>query len=249
MSAHLHIPDHRSTDFLTSLIAQHSMVNMPMETWLRWGIVLLLIVAVLWWHHRQNSTFRNYLQSQSKASPLSTRLCQLASTRSLELFGALSILFLTLLFYDTRINQRDQYIFFLQSQLADRAQVITAHEAQIAAQKKALKAASINEMTEAQQDALDMLKPQFENLFINYYYLRACDSASTQDFHLMNSALMYELNRLDAPANLRRNILQAAKGSYEELYALHECNPREMAPMKERVRTYLDTIANTLPDE
>lgn len=228
---------------------QHSAEGLDTGIWLRWGIVIILAIIIAFWHQHQNKAFHEYIRNKNKRTPISDRLSQLAYNRSFEILSLFFVLTLCVIFYDTRVNS-------LKNQLATATTEILAQQEEIAAQQAqlALKDTEIQDAvrltvtTEEQQAQIDTLKQEFEGLFINYYLLKKCGLSTAQDFHIMNSALMYRLTSLNAPSAIRQSILDAASGSFEELYAEQECKKEELAITQENIRSYLSEVVENFPD-
>jgi hypothetical protein len=81
-----------------------------------------------------------------------------------------------------------------------------------------------NEKDSKEQAMIDWLKQRYENTFITYYYLQKCGLADKNDFDVIRSSLHKELADLHTETNTAEdNILMAANGSYNELYAQASC--------------------------
>ena len=92
-------------------------------------------------------------------------------------------------------------------------------------------------------ETLNEIKSRFEGLFVNYQYLQRCGTLAEADYHILNSALMHELTSNNAPARLQYDILTAAQGTYEEIYARSECDEASVATIQEGFRAYMDEAA------
>lgn len=226
----------------------HAIEAIGAATWLRWAVVTALALAVAFWHQRQNKSFHAYIRDHRQRTPLNGRLSQLAYNRSFETLGLFFVLIATLLFYDTRLNAASQRLTSTETALADHEQQLTAYETLVAVQEAQLQASSrLHGADEQQQEALDMLKQEFEGLFINYYVLQKCNLGTAQDFHILHSALMYRLSDLSAPANIRQNILDAAHGSFTELYAEQDCKDEANMIIQGDMQDYLHNITRHHP--
>jgi hypothetical protein len=227
----------------------HTIDNLDTVTWLRWVIVILLGLIIAFWHQKQNRTFHEYIRNKNKRTPISDRLSQLAYNRSFEIISLFFILIMCIIYYDTRINAMENTITQIRAQMLAAQDEIATYEAQMALKDQQVQQAiRLSGMDESQQQELDTLKQEFEGLFINYYVLKKCGLSTTQDFHIMNSALMYRLNGLNAPSGVRQNILDAANGSFQELYAEQECKDETLGAMQDDIRNYLREVIENLPD-
>ncbi len=87
------------------------------------------------------------------------------------------------------------------------------------------------------QATLNTIKTRYENLFVNYYFHSRCGSATQDDYLLLNTLLLEELASAGAGARMQQNILTAARGSYDEVYAKADC--KNASP---DYRAYLDSV-------
>lgn len=204
----------------------------PMIRWISVGVIALLILI---WHLTQNKKFAAHIKKQGGNDILSRRLLGLAFDRSLQLFFALGILLAVVVFFDQRLAAQQTKIIELTGEKDILTEQLTA---QVASPQSLLYPGG-----EELQAKLDQIKEKFEPLFINYYYLKRCNLVSPNDFHLMNSALLYELSRIDGPSSARDTIIQAAKGSHDEMYAEAPCTKEATNPVKTNVDRYLQSVA------
>lgn len=228
----------------------HSAAGLDASAWIRWGIIIALTVMVAFWHQHQNKAFHEYINNKNRRTSISDRLSQLAYNRSFEVITLCFLLILCVVFYDTRINSAENRILAARANVVAMEEEIAVYEEQMALKDQQVQEAiRLSGMDEAQQVELDTIKQEFEGLFINYYMLKKCNLGSRQDFHIMNSALMYRLNTLNAPSGIRQNILNAANGSFDELYTEQVCEGEELAAMQDEVRNYLRDVVENLPDK
>lgn len=234
------------------LLLYHPIEGLDIWAWIRWGVIVVLALAVTFWHQRQNQAFHHYMRETKRRNPLSDRLSHLAHNRSFEVFTLFLLIIAAIGIYETRLNGKNQRIVAQENDIASAQTQITTLEAaleqQAAQAKQAAAAVPAGQMTDAQQEQLDQLKRDFEGLFINYYLLKKCNLAGAKEFHLMHSSLMYRLDALNAPAGERRRILDAASGSFAELYAETPCDSTEIAPVQVSIQNYLNRIEQDYPD-
>lgn len=241
-----------ASNFMPRLIdamsARHSIENIDTTVWIRWAIVLAVWLAIAFWHHRQQSGFHSFLRGHKQKSEVGARLYQLAQNRSFEVLMLCAFIFFGMIYHDTRIRAMEQNATANRAYIADSEQVIAAYDALVALRETELQEArTIAGMDETQQAALDALKGHYENLYINYYVLQRCNTNSKADYHVITSALMRDLARLNAPAAQQQKIHEAAQGSHRELYATLECNSPEVKTMAANMRSYLDSVITTAP--
>lgn len=228
---------------------RHSLDQIDDTTLLRWGCIVFLALLLLFWHSRQNRAFTAYLDNSKKHSAISRQLSLLARNRSMEVLLLFMTLLLAFIFYDTRVDRLQEQIVTEQAH-AVMKDILAAQDA---AEKEDLRlqlqaAKQFTGLDESKQQELDIIKQEFEGLFINYYLLKQCSRTVPEDFHIMHSALLYRLALIGAPASSRQNILDAASGSFQELYATQECDSEAVGAAEKSTRDYLDTVVQNLPD-
>lgn len=105
-----------------------------------------------------------------------------------------------------------------------------------------------NEKDSRQQAMIDWLKQRYENWLITYYYLHKCGMADKADFDLIRLSLKQELAKLNTDTtSVEDNILLAANGSYNELYATASCDDERSKVTLSSYEAYMATVrgANT----
>lgn len=103
-----------------------------------------------------------------------------------------------------------------------------------------------NEKDSKQQAYLDWLKQRYENWLVTYYYLHKCNMAGKDDFEFIRKSLSKELAGLNTEvASVEDNILLAANGSYNELYAAASCDDERMVVTKTSYDTYMQQVQTT----
>lgn len=96
--------------------------------------------------------------------------------------------------------------------------------------------------SEAERQAkLDMLKEKHETLRVNYYYLQRCGLATPDDEAKLELALAREIAALSGPARLSADVITAARGTYDEIYARLGCERAEAEAVA--FRGYMEGIA------
>lgn len=90
---------------------------------------------------------------------------------------------------------------------------------------------------------IDQLKKRYEDLLVSYFVLRKCEKINAVDYHIINSSLVQEMASINAPGRLQYDILVAAKGSYEALYAKNSCDEATIKPLSTDYKHFIDTVA------
>jgi len=96
------------------------------------------------------------------------------------------------------------------------------------------------------EDNIDKVKTRYEGILVNYLLLKKCGKTGDYDYQLIFSSLQKDLDLLKAPARLKYDILTAAKGSYDEIYARSTCNEAEIAPTLQRYKTYISSLSQKM---
>lgn len=105
-----------------------------------------------------------------------------------------------------------------------------------------------NEKDSKQQAYLDWLKQRYENWLVTYYYLHKCNMAGKDDFEFIRKSLSKELAGLNTDvSSVEDNILLAANGSYNELYAAASCDDERMVVTKTSYDTYMQQVQTSAP--
>lgn len=217
---------------------------MAFPPFVAWAIVVALAILVFAWHWAQGKAYANKLKAAGREQDaLGQKLLSLSFDRAFQVLFLWGIVLSVL-------------VYSQQKQTGPLLQEIEVLKADLAYSQEQLEAAQADEGpqldpipdtgSEEYQARLDKLKENFEQLYINYYYLKRCGQTAPDDFHLMNSALLYALSELNAPSNLQFSIQTAAKGSHDEMYAESPCTAEATAPLKQNVDAYLQSVRTNL---
>jgi hypothetical protein len=90
-----------------------------------------------------------------------------------------------------------------------------------------------SEKNAATQAYLDLIKQRYEELMVTYYYLLRCQAADVNDSVILRSAMNEDLRKAGASAQTGNNIIQAAQGTYAELYARSACRDSDISNIKQ----------------
>ncbi len=88
----------------------------------------------------------------------------------------------------------------------------------------------------------DVLKKRYEELLVSYYVLKKCGISSASDYHIILSSLSHEMASLNAPGRMQYDIINAAKGAYNELYAKNECDEKITTTLSGEFRGYIAAL-------
>lgn len=228
----------------------HAIEGLTTPIFIKWGGITLIWLIFAFLYQNQNKAFFEYIRSTKKRTLLNDRLSQLACSRAFEMLGIFFVLILSMIYYDTRLNKSEQDLRVAQGTITASTQKIDTLESSIEEKDQEITSATTSPKSlENMEKMLDTLKEKYEELFINYYYLKRCKAITPIEFHLMNSGLIQELTDLNAPAGIRKNILVAAKGTHDEMYINASCDKEIITPMQSNIQTYLQEVVKNLPDQ
>lgn len=215
-----------------------------------WLLPVLAALCMFLWHQRQQKQLLSSLKNTPPSPHSSQRLLALAVERSWQALLLWLVILGGTIIHD-HLNQRKDAIIITQAAEIDELTSslrVADSQLQNSPSAKMLARPAPSGLSEELQDKLDLLKAQYEELFVTYYYLKRCRLISPSAFHTMNSALLYELSLLDAPAGIRNSILQAARGTHDEMYAQAPCDESATAPLLQNARIYLEQVNKNVSD-
>jgi hypothetical protein len=94
------------------------------------------------------------------------------------------------------------------------------------------------------EQRLNTLKKQYEDVLVLHFFLTKCGKSTVQDFHTINSNLSQDMATINAPGRLQYDIMTAAKGSYDAIYASTSCEGEQAEASEKAFRTYIEQLAN-----
>lgn len=210
-----------------------------------WSIVIVLAVIVFAWHWTQSKAYSKKLAAAGREQDvLAQKLLSLSYDRAFQVLFLWGIVLATLVYANQRVSAP------LRAEIESLKTELSVANEQLAADPTGpqLDPTPTDTGSESYQAMLDGVKERFEPLFINYYYLKRCNMTKPDDFHLMNSALLYALSEVNAPSSLQYSILTAAKGSHDEMYAESPCTAEATDPLRQNVEAYLQSVRANLPN-
>lgn len=98
------------------------------------------------------------------------------------------------------------------------------------------------------QAVMDRIKKRYEDVLVTYFFLKKCGRAEITDFHIINSALSQEMASVNAPGRMQNDILTAAKGSYEEMYATSSCQGEGFNSLHTQYVDYISTLSRSFSE-
>lgn len=93
------------------------------------------------------------------------------------------------------------------------------------------------------KSAIDNIKTRYEEILVTYFFLQKCGKTTDSDYRSIFFALQKEAANLQAPERLQYDILTAAKGSYDEVYAKNECTEANISPIYQQYNSYIQSLS------
>ena len=236
-----------------------------------WLLLAAITLLCFWWHIKEN----NYLSRQWRSSfdaGAADWLIRFAWSRTAQLLLTLVCCTLLIIGYDWQLAEvraslkealasntdKEKRISALEQ---IRKMEITAHASQ-GNQEPSTTADSPSPQNSRADDSiadiydpagntpdrqaqLDKLKRQYEEILVTYYFMEKCKKTNPNDFHIIISALSQEMASINAPGRLQYDIVNAAKGSYKEMYSESKCEDADVTALHSQYSNYLETIART----
>lgn len=236
---------------MTSLLPENLLFllhSLPLTTSLKWAalavisIVILIILTL-----EQRRMYRYYHRLSSHASSQDTAAMEYSlkllslSSRNRMLFAlSFIVLILSVVFYD------------IKQQLADldvAGEVPAPAPAAIACEPAPQPPIAV-ETTAPKDDvndqALDRIKRDYEQAYVNFYILHKCKVTDINDISLMNSAFLQDLSKLKATASFPLEVRATAKSTFDELYSKFDCNSPTLPQVKKNHQDYLEGVRKSL---
>ncbi len=91
------------------------------------------------------------------------------------------------------------------------------------------------------QSVMDELKKRYENILVNYLFLKRCNEVIPNDYFVIMAALSQEMASMNAPGRLQHDIISSAQGAYEEIYAKSDC--KDAQTLKTQFTDYLAVLS------
>lgn len=193
--------------------------TLPLVLLLKWAVIIIGLSAIAFYFSYLHASNRKTIAQSKGINSLANHINN-AYFRSACLFlAATGIMLMAYIIHtDMRMLRKNSALYELTQELADLHEIHDATLLQLESTER-------SHLALANSDAsLDMLKEKYETLFINHYILRKCGLQGQKEYSRLNAVYLNEVKKLSLPPNFKKNLLLAAKGSYEELYADIACD-------------------------
>jgi len=97
------------------------------------------------------------------------------------------------------------------------------------------------------QSSLDDIKKRYEDIMVIHLFLKKCDRVKPEDLSIITNAMAQETTAADAPEKFEDDIMIAARGSYNEIYAKSPCTSKGVDVLNTQYNNYLKILTDTFP--
>ncbi len=80
-----------------------------------------------------------------------------------------------------------------------------------------------------------------------YMFLKKCDRATEDEYHVISAALAQEMAASGAPDRLRYDIQTSAQGSFQEVYAASACEGSDADALYIQYNDYIRALSGQQP--
>ena len=99
------------------------------------------------------------------------------------------------------------------------------------------------------QASMDDIKKRYEDILVIYIFLKHCGRIEPTDYNVITSALAQEMASVNAPGRMQADIVNAAKGSYQEIYAQSPCDGTVINQLTSQYHQYIDVLKTNFPPQ
>lgn len=99
------------------------------------------------------------------------------------------------------------------------------------------------------QSSMDDIKKRYEDILVIYMFLKQCNRIDANDYNIIMSALAQEMASVNAPGRMQADIVGAARGSYQEIYAQSPCDGNGIKNLVRQYHQYIEALKNNFPPE
>lgn len=237
-----------------------------------WLLLFAVFAFCAWWHARENRQLSE--QWKHNFDPDTAEwMVRFAWSRTMQLLLALACCTLIIIMYDMQLGetrkslsasmeseQKDQQIIRTLANQLQTAQwpapqpqptaVATIPAPQPAANNPK---ATVDDVYNPEkkgtdnQSSMDDIKKRYEDILVLYMFLKKCNKATAEDYHIITSALGQEMASVNAPGRLQYDILTSAQGSYKEIYSKSSCSGNDVNAIYAQYTDYINVLSNNLP--
>ena len=92
------------------------------------------------------------------------------------------------------------------------------------------------------QSTMDDIKKRYEDILVIHLFLKKCKKIQPDDFNIISYAMSQEMAGVQAPEKLHADIMSAAQGAYNEIYAKSSCDSGGVIELNKQYNNYIKTL-------
>lgn len=100
-----------------------------------------------------------------------------------------------------------------------------------------------------EQSSMDDIKKRYEDILVIYMFLKQCNRIENTDYNIITSALAQEMASVNAPGRMQFDIVNSAKGSYQEIYSQSPCDGAGINKLTRQYHQYIDVLKTNFPPQ
>lgn len=238
---------------------------MFLSTFIVWLILLGIFSWCLYWHVQEN---RRLIQQwkETMDERQSAWLARFAWSRSIQLILSLAVSFLIIVFYSVRLDTATQQVDELSARksfaspqatpgqpayypptsqqpvAAPKIASMPEQPAQASAKSPSLTDVYSSDDNDA-QSSIDTLKQRYEDMLVIHFFLDRCGKIDKNDYYIIMAALSHDMAAVNAPGRLQHDVLTAAQGSYNEMYAKSPCDSVDLSALIAQYNAYIKALS------
>ncbi len=202
--------------------------QLPYTIFLRWAVIIIMSIVFGIALTKQNK-YLQMIHDEMQRFKEQDYILQTAKARGLIAFVLWCLFGAFVIFNDinNEVIRMDAYV--LDSTPRDVTQTKT-----IASATPALEAQTLNK-----ESSLNDIKSTFEDAFVSYMLLNGCDKSSDDVYVQLYDKLISALQNFETPTIQAHNIIIAASGTYDSLYAHTPCEAAYISPTEKNLANFL----------
>ncbi|MFO0389891.1 MAG: hypothetical protein ACK502_09285 [Alphaproteobacteria bacterium] len=93
------------------------------------------------------------------------------------------------------------------------------------------------------QSTMDSLKQRYEDMLVIHFFLDRCGKIDKNDYYIIMAALSQDMASVNAPGRMQHDVLTAAQGSYNEMYAKSPCDSVDLSALISQYKAYIEALS------
>lgn len=99
------------------------------------------------------------------------------------------------------------------------------------------------------QSSMDDIKKRYEDILVIYMFLKQCGRIESSDYNIITSALAQEMASVNAPGRMQYDVVNSAKGSYQEIYSQSPCEGDGINKLTNQYHQYIEVLKTNFPPQ